>query len=527
MIVVGIRFKTAGKIYYFDPTEIPLAEEDGVIVETARGMEFGTVAIAPRSVAASEVVQPLKPIIRKATPKDLRQVERNKEREKKAFTICLEKIAKHKLPMKLIDVDYTFDMGKIIFFFTADGRIDFRELVRDLASVFRTRIELRQIGLRDEAKMIGGVGYCGRPLCCASFLGDFKPVSIRMAKGQGLSLNPTKISGICGRLMCCLRYEFEAYRDFKGRAPKRNAVIETPLGKAKIVEYDTPKEEICLRLENGKQVRVPLAEMTASDAAVKKSKDLGCACRPDTVTRDVLERLQSPDVRMALAELDRANGVTPPEGFDDADLFVQPKRRRRRSGDGGDAAGGAEKRPAAGAPSPYAAGAEGEQQPARRRHRKGRTARVELAAEEFEVTVTSGVEPDADAPKPMRRRRHHRVAGGTNAPAGAEGGESQGRGSGAEKGAGAGQAQGGQQRRRTRHPGDRGGAAAQGSRPAPKHMAPAEGAAGQSAAGQAAGGDGAAPKRRRRHRGGRGRRGGEGGANGGSAGGSTPAPAGE
>ena len=201
MIVVGIRFKPAGKIYYFDPTGIPLDLEDGVIVETARGMEYGSVVIAPRSVDSAEVVQPLKPIIRKATAKDLRQVERNKEREKKAFGICQEKIAKHKLPMKLIDVDYTFDMGKIIFFFTADGRIDFRELVRDLAAVFRTRIELRQIGLRDEAKMVGGIGCCGRPLCCATFLGDFKPVSIRMAKSQGMSLNPTKISGICGRLM--------------------------------------------------------------------------------------------------------------------------------------------------------------------------------------------------------------------------------------------------------------------------------------------------------------------------------------
>lgn len=199
MIVVGVRFKPAGKIYYFDPATIELKLDDGVIVETARGMEFGHVVIAPRSVDSSEVVQPLKPIIRKATAKDLRQVEKNKEREKKAFGICLAKIAKHKLPMKLIDVDYTFDMGKIIFFFTADGRIDFRELVRDLASVFRTRIELRQIGLRDEAKMIGGIGCCGRPLCCSTFLGDFKPVSIRMAKGQGMSLNPTKISGICGR----------------------------------------------------------------------------------------------------------------------------------------------------------------------------------------------------------------------------------------------------------------------------------------------------------------------------------------
>ena len=211
MIVVGVRFKPAGKIYYFDPADILLGLDDGVIVETARGMEYGFVVIAPRSVDSSEIVQPLKPIIRKATAKDLRQLERNKEREKKAFAICLEKIAKHKLPMKLIDVDYTFDMGKIIFFFTADGRIDFRELVRDLASVFRTRIELRQIGLRDEAKMVGGIGCCGRPLCCATFLGDFKPVSIRMAKSQGMSLNPTKISGICGRLMCCLRYENSLY----------------------------------------------------------------------------------------------------------------------------------------------------------------------------------------------------------------------------------------------------------------------------------------------------------------------------
>ena len=525
--VIGVRFRGGCKEYYFDPHGIAVEAGQFVIVETAQGTEYAQCLTGNHEVDDGAVVRPLRALVRIATENDRRTMEYNRQREKEAFGICQRKIAERGLDMKLVRVECSFDGSKIVFFFTSEGRVDFRELVRDLAGVFRARIELRQIGVRDEAKLLGGLGICGRPFCCAQFLDDFVPVSIKMAKTQNLSLNPTKISGACGRLMCCLRYEFEAYRDFKGRAPKRNAVIETPLGKAKIVEYDTPKEEICLRLENGKQVRVPLAEMTASDAAVKKSKDLGCACRPDTVTRDVLEHLQSPDVRMALAELDRANGVTPPEGFDDADLFVQPKRRRRRSGDGGDAAGGAEKRPAAGAPSPYAAGAEGEQQPARRRHRKGRTARVELAAEEFEVTVTSGVEPDADAPKPTRRRRHHRVAGGTNASAGDEGGESQGRGSGAEKGAGAGQAQGGQQRRRTRHPGDRGGAAAQGSRPAPKHMAPAEGAAGQSAAGQAAGGDGAAPKRRRRHRGGRGRRGGEGGANGGSAGGSTSAPAGE
>lgn len=273
MIVVGIRFKPAGKIYYFDPTDIPLDLEDGVIVETARGMEYGAVVIAPRSVDSAEVVQPLKPIIRKATPKDLRQVERNKEREKKAFTICQEKIAKHKLPMKLIDVDYTFDMGKIIFFFTADGRIDFRELVRDLAAVFRTRIELRQIGLRDEAKMVGGIGCCGRPLCCATFLGDFKPVSIRMAKGQGMSLNPTKISGICGRLMCCLRYENSLYTSGelkcagcqqKGEQQKPPAVgrkVITDEGTGTVLRVHMKDHTVKVQLENGHTINVSWSDV--------------------------------------------------------------------------------------------------------------------------------------------------------------------------------------------------------------------------------------------------------------------------
>lgn len=273
MIVVGIRFKPAGKIYYFDPTDMPLDLEDGVIVETARGMEYGTVVIAPRSVDSAEVVQPLKPIIRKATPKDLRQVERNKEREKKAFTICQEKIAKHKLPMKLIDVDYTFDMGKIIFFFTADGRIDFRELVRDLASVFRTRIELRQIGLRDEAKMVGGIGCCGRPLCCATFLGDFKPVSIRMAKSQGMSLNPTKISGICGRLMCCLRYENALYtsgelkcascqqKSEQQKPPAVGRKVITDEGTGTVLRIHMKDHTVKVQLENGHTINVPWSDV--------------------------------------------------------------------------------------------------------------------------------------------------------------------------------------------------------------------------------------------------------------------------
>lgn len=209
--VVGVRFKQAGKIYYFSSGDLALDANDKVIVETARGIEFGELVIPPRQVKDEEVVLPLKPVLRKASLEDQRIVDENRTKEKEAFQICLKKIIDHQLPMKLVDVEYTFDGNKIIFSFTAEGRVDFRELVKDLASVFRTRIELRQIGVRDEAKMLGGVGSCGRILCCSSFLGDFEPVSIRMAKDQKLSLNPTKISGICGRLMCCLKYENSAY----------------------------------------------------------------------------------------------------------------------------------------------------------------------------------------------------------------------------------------------------------------------------------------------------------------------------
>ena len=215
--VVGVRFKRAGKIYYFSSGNLALGVNDKVIVETARGVEFGELVIPPRQVKEEEVVLPLKPVIRKASTEDERVVDENGIKEKEAFQICLKKIIDHQLPMKLVDVEYTFDGNKIIFSFTAEGRVDFRELVKDLASVFRTRIELRQIGVRDEAKMLGGVGSCGRILCCSSFLGDFEPVSIRMAKDQKLSLNPTKISGICGRLMCCLKYENSAY-DEENRA---------------------------------------------------------------------------------------------------------------------------------------------------------------------------------------------------------------------------------------------------------------------------------------------------------------------
>ena len=211
ILVIGVRFKEAGKIYYFDPGDLEITTDNHVIVETARGIEYGAVVVAPKYIDESEVVSPLKKVIRVATPDDDEKIIANQMQEREAFQICLEKIEQHKLPMKLIDVEYTFDNSKIIFFFTADGRVDFRELVKDLATIFRTRIELRQIGVRDEAKMLGGIGFCGRPLCCHTFLGDFAPVSIKMAKEQNLSLNPSKISGICGHLLCCLKYENDVY----------------------------------------------------------------------------------------------------------------------------------------------------------------------------------------------------------------------------------------------------------------------------------------------------------------------------
>ena len=211
--IIGVRFAEVGKIYYFDPGKLELQLDDKVIVETARGVEFGEVVLAPREVEESQVTKPLKKVLRKADERDLKKIEANKQKEREAFRTCSERIAKHKMDMKLIDVEYTFDGNKIIFYFTAEGRVDFRELVKDLASVFKTRIELRQIGVRDEAKKIGGLGLCGRPCCGSAFLGDFQPVSIKMAKEQNLSLSPTKISGLCGRLMCCLNFEQEHYHD--------------------------------------------------------------------------------------------------------------------------------------------------------------------------------------------------------------------------------------------------------------------------------------------------------------------------
>jgi len=248
--VVGVRFKRAGRIYYFDPAGLDLKVDDWVIVETVRGTEAGRVVIGPKQVLESEITEPLKPVLRKAEPRDLQQMAYFKSREREALSRCAQKVAEHGLPMKLVAAEYNYDGSRITFYFTAEGRVDFRELVRDLASTFRTRIELRQIGVRDEVKLFGGFGRCGRPLCCATFLCEFTPVSIKMAKEQDLPLNPTKISGICGRLLCCLASEHQFYCEAKQRLPKVGEEVGTPYGKGKVVGTNVLKETVFVQLES-------------------------------------------------------------------------------------------------------------------------------------------------------------------------------------------------------------------------------------------------------------------------------------
>ncbi|NLV35760.1 MAG: stage 0 sporulation family protein [Clostridiaceae bacterium] len=278
--VVGVRFKKAGKVYYFDPDQFDIDTGTNVIVETARGVELGEAVINTREVRDEEIVAPLKKVMRIATQDDIKHAEENCRSEKEAFATCLEKIKEHQLEMKLIDVEYTFDNNKILFYFTADGRVDFRELVKDLAAVFKTRIELRQIGVRDEAKMMGGIGICGRVLCCNSYLGEFQPVSIKMAKEQGLSLNPTKISGACGRLMCCLKYEQDAYEQIIRKAPKTGAIVETPEGQGVVFETYLIKETVKVRLDKGNDTDLVAFRMDE----VKVIKDI--STHDDSVPED-------------------------------------------------------------------------------------------------------------------------------------------------------------------------------------------------------------------------------------------------
>ncbi len=275
--IIGVRFKNVGKIYYFDPDGKQINNGQQVIVETARGVECGEVALPNRIVDDSEIVSPLKKVIRIATAEDLQKITENKKKEQEALEICQQKINEHKLDMKLVDVEYTFDNNKILFYFTADGRVDFRELVKDLASIFRTRIELRQIGVRDESKMLGGLGICGRSFCCSTFLGEFQPVSIKMAKEQSLSLNPTKISGTCGRLMCCLKYEQDVYEQLLKITPKVGAIVNSPDGKGQVIDSNLLTGMIKVRLDknpdaapriyNKKELKV------IRDAVIRVEKD--------------------------------------------------------------------------------------------------------------------------------------------------------------------------------------------------------------------------------------------------------------
>ena len=285
--IVGIRFKNTAKVYYFAPGKEKFKKGDGVIVETARGVEFGTVSIEVKDVDDSEIVQPLKPIIRKATQADLDRLKKNEEKAPEAVRVCNEKIAARGLEMKLINAEYTFDGSKIIFYFTAPGRIDFRDLVKDLASVFRIRIELRQIGIRDETRLLGGIAPCGRPCCCASCMSDFKKVSIKMAKTQGLSLNPSKISGLCGRLMCCLAYENDYYKDVYKKMPKIGSDVVSPDGKGTVISVNMLTYNVKVKIESKD------GSLTYKDFKLEQLKSIKANTDDEKLTKDELEIAKS------------------------------------------------------------------------------------------------------------------------------------------------------------------------------------------------------------------------------------------
>lgn len=270
--VIGVRFKKAGKIYYFDPDGTQIEEQIPVIVETARGIEYGLTVISNRNIEENDLVMPLKKVIRVATQEDTKQYKQNKQKEIEAFDICVEKIKQHSLEMKLIDVELTFDHNKIIFYFTSDGRVDFRELVKELAFIFRTRIELRQIGVRDEAKMLNGIGICGRTLCCSTFLGDFQPVSIKMAKEQNLSLNPSKISGICGRLMCCLKYEEDTYEELNKNLPNVGDYVKTPDGNGEVLSINILRQLVKVSVQKKENNDLLLNHYSVNEIKVLSKK---------------------------------------------------------------------------------------------------------------------------------------------------------------------------------------------------------------------------------------------------------------
>ena len=323
--VIGVKFKDGGKMYYFDPGEFDVKEGDGVIVETARGTEFGDVVAPPQELEDDKIIAPLKSVLRVATPHDREQRDKNRARESEAYAICMEKIQAHQLDMKLVDVEYTFNGSKVVFYFTADGRVDFRELVKDLASVFKTRIELRQIGVRDEAKMLGGLGSCGRPVCCKAFLSDFTPVSIKMAKEQNLSLSPTKISGICGRLMCCLKYEQDTYESMRKQMPRTGREVLTPDGSGTVLENNviTERTRVKVALNDGTfDVReYPFRELRVKNASSRPKL-------PDEENASV-----NTEEEADALSLEAETGLPSPAFGDDApasELKKPPKKQQKR-----------------------------------------------------------------------------------------------------------------------------------------------------------------------------------------------------
>ena len=350
--IIGVRFKSGGKQYYFDPAGLEVQPGQGVIVETSRGLEYGECAQGNTQVEEETVVQPLRPLVRIATEEDEKTVEKNREKEAKAFQICQEKIAAHGLEMKLVEAEYSFEGNKVLFFFTAEGRVDFRALVKDLPSTIHARIELRQIGVRDEAKMLGGLGICGRPFCCAQFLDEFQPVSIKMAKTQNLSLNPTKISGTCGRLMCCLKYEQEAYEDLVKHTPKQESFVETPDGAGTVSSVNLLRQQVQVRLDSAPDT--PKCYHNCEICVVRNGKGK----RPEGYVEPPLEELaklrRAPEPEAApeptssnplAAALEAVfNGERPPEPEGERPRGEGEGRRRRRRGGRSEGASGGESR---------------------------------------------------------------------------------------------------------------------------------------------------------------------------------------
>ena len=406
--IIGVRFKSGGKQYYFDPAGLEVQPGQGVIVETSRGLEYGECAQGNTQVEEETVVQPLRPLVRIATEEDEKTVEKNREKEAKAFQICQEKIAAHGLEMKLVEAEYSFEGKKVLFFFTAEGRVDFRALVKDLASTIHARIELRQIGVRDEAKMLGGLGICGRPFCCAQFLDEFQPVSIKMAKTQNLSLNPTKISGTCGRLMCCLKYEQEAYEDLVKHTPKQESFVETPDGAGTVSSVNLLRQQVQVRLDSAPDT--PKCYHNCEICVVRNGKGK----RPEGYVEPPLEELaklrRAPEPEAApeptssnplAAALEAVfNGERPPEPEGERPRGEGEGRRRRRRGGRSEGASGGESR------------SQGEGQ---QRSRREWERRLEKPRDKEPGTAEAEGVQEGGERKPSRRRRR-RPRGNRPAP---------------------------------------------------------------------------------------------------------------